>query len=64
MSKKIHCHNCNRYVGEIRDAKLAKGLTFNCAKCTEPEKNVFERELDRIKSHREFLDGLKRHDFI
>lgn len=29
----IHCENCKRYVGEIRDAKLMKGLVFICPTC-------------------------------
>ena len=55
MARKIHC-KCGKYVGEIRDATLAKGLTFNCAKCSEP-KNIFESELDSIRKKQDYLDA-------
>lgn len=31
--RKIYCIECNKYVGEIRDAKLIKGLAFLCQDC-------------------------------
>lgn len=29
----IYCHKCNRYCGEVRDAKLIKGLRYLCPQC-------------------------------
>lgn len=31
--RKILCTNCNKYLGEIKDAKLLKGIAFLCPKC-------------------------------
>ena len=33
MSKTIKCSICGAYLGEIRDAKLAKEIAFLCKKC-------------------------------
>jgi hypothetical protein len=33
MSKHIYCCQCNKYCGEIRDAKLIVGLKFLCKDC-------------------------------
>jgi len=30
---KIYCVACNKYLGEIRDAKLRKGVKFLCVNC-------------------------------
>ena len=30
MSIHIYCHKCPKYLGEIRDAKLRKGVKFDC----------------------------------
>jgi uncharacterized protein YlaI len=32
--RNIHCIICNKYVGIIRDAKLAIGLEYICKDCT------------------------------
>ena len=29
----IHCARCGVYLGEIRDARLQKGIVHYCAKC-------------------------------
>lgn len=33
MTRQIHCLKCSKNVGEIRDAKLAKGLCYLCQSC-------------------------------
>ncbi len=30
---KIKCTKCYKYLGEIRDAKLRKGITYLCKEC-------------------------------
>ncbi|MBF0121601.1 MAG: hypothetical protein HQK79_22445 [Desulfobacterales bacterium] len=30
----IYCAGCNKYLGEIRDAKLRKGIAYACAECS------------------------------
>jgi len=32
-SRKIYCTICGKYVGEIRDATLIKGLKYICSSC-------------------------------
>ena len=29
----VYCNKCGSYLGEIRDAKLKKGMTFACGVC-------------------------------
>lgn len=31
--RKIFCTGCNKYVGDIRDARLLKGIKFLCPEC-------------------------------
>ena len=31
--KIIYCKGCNIYLGEIRDAKLKKGIVYLCSDC-------------------------------
>jgi len=31
--RKILCKGCSKYMGEIRDAKLRKGITYLCSEC-------------------------------
>lgn len=52
---KIHCMKCERYCGEIRDAKLIKGLKFMCKSCDSV------RDLDRVNNDLfgQFLGSLK-----
>lgn len=33
MAREIYCADCKRFVGEIRDARLMKGLAFVCSPC-------------------------------
>ncbi len=33
MKKTIYCKGCNTYLGEIRDAKLKKGIVYLCSNC-------------------------------
>lgn len=35
--KKLHCNNCHKYLGEIRDATLRKGIVYTCEDCAKPE---------------------------
>lgn len=34
MARKIHCAECTKYLGEIRDAKLMKGMAHLCPRCS------------------------------
>ena len=54
--RKIFCTGCNKYLGEIRDAKLLKGIKFLCPKC----------ELKRIASdiHRETNRNYTANDIL
>lgn len=36
--RKIHCHLCGKYLGDIRDATLRKGTKYICEECTKPVK--------------------------
>lgn len=60
--KKIICKECNKYLGEIRDAKLRKGISFLCKECTE----YFE--IGNQESNQEYkksnLDNLDVPDFF
>ena len=31
--RKIHCSECKTHLGEIKDARLKKGIAYLCAKC-------------------------------
>lgn len=31
--RKIYCNECDKYVGEIRDATLMKGIKYLCPSC-------------------------------
>jgi protein-arginine kinase activator protein McsA len=33
MAREISCENCHKHLGEIRDARLAKGIKHLCADC-------------------------------
>jgi hypothetical protein len=46
MSREINCKLCGCKVGEIRDAKLAKGIVYLCKVCDE------KREADMARMHR------------
>lgn len=35
--KKIHCEKCHKYLGEIRDATLRKGIVYTCSECAKPK---------------------------
>jgi len=42
--RKIFCTECDKYLGEIRDAKLLKGIKFLCPKCDYSRKATLEGE--------------------
>ena len=54
--RKIYCSECKAYLGEIRDAKLKKGMAHLCSKCESarklmkttsgPGKNPYEKMFD------------------
>jgi predicted SprT family Zn-dependent metalloprotease len=50
MAKKvIYCKTCGKYLGEIRDATLRKGVKYQCAKCnSEPSKGNVRDFMDRM----------------
>ena len=54
--RKIFCTGCNKYLGDIRDAKLLKGIKFLCPKC----------EIKRIASdlHQETNRGYNASDML
>ena len=37
MARNIYCCKCGAYLGEIRDAKLAKGIEYVCRGCAKPK---------------------------
>lgn len=37
MARNIYCRQCGAYLGEIRDAKLAKGIEYVCRVCAAPK---------------------------
>ena len=59
MTKIIKCAKCNEYLGEIRDATLRKGVSFNCGKChkdaAQPSKRYVSRLLDFAKIFDDFF---------
>ena len=38
MSRNIHCSECKTHLGEIRDGKLKKGISYLCSKCESARK--------------------------
>jgi len=63
-TKIIHCKDCGTYLGEIRDAKLKKGMTFVCEGCTR-ERDMTETVRDHQKekldrSVADFMSGLMK----
>lgn len=40
--RKIFCTGCDKYLGEIRDAKLLKDIKFLCPKCDDRRKTSSE----------------------
>ena len=52
-SRKINCKSCKTYLGEIRDAKLKKGISYLCRSCENKRKIAFSR------SH---MKGADKHD--
>ena len=42
-AKRIYCVICNKYLGEIRDATLRKGIVYLCRTCS---KNVSKEQDD------------------
>jgi len=37
MARNIFCRKCGAYLGEIRDATLAKGVEYVCRSCAKPK---------------------------
>ena len=38
MARQINCSECGKYLGEIRNAKLAIGIDYRCAPCARVDK--------------------------
>lgn len=57
MSRKINC-KCGKYLGEIKDARLARGIVYQCATCA--SRQVFRSELDRMDGEKSMIDRFKR----
>jgi|GEM_PF-1148648 len=63
-TKIIHCKDCGTYLGEIRDAKLKKGMTFVCGDCTR-ERHIADMARDHQKEKldrnvADFMSGLMK----
>ena len=43
---KIYCCSCKKYVGEVRDASLMKGIEYLCPTCKEELVPIKEEEID------------------
>lgn len=60
MSRLIQCKDCAKPLGEIRDAKLAKGIVYTCSTCNvRKPKNVFDEQIRNIVAQSDFLKGMK-----
>jgi hypothetical protein len=55
--KVIFCGICKKYLGEIRDAKLRKGIAFLCAECETKRIASGMRKKSDIK---DFFGGILR----
>ena len=55
--RSIRCHRCDCYLGEIRDAKLKRGMAFICTECASAIKKVKPNSQSSPDST---LDGLKK----
>ena len=53
---KIYCLVCKLYVGDIKDAKLRKGISYLCKDCTE----IFNLKMGKTKKEEtpDFLSDL------
>jgi len=38
----IYCHICGKYLGEIRDGTIRKGIKYVCAECAKPKQDDLE----------------------
>jgi len=38
MAQELRCAGCNKYCGEVRDAKLRNGLVVYCKECDDANK--------------------------
>lgn len=59
MVRKIHCHRCNLYLGEIRDATLRKDIGYVCWYCL----NHWERPQQVPEDPKEFVEWLTKGAF-
>ena len=41
---KFYCIQCGAFVCEIEKGKLQKGMTVNCAKCTQKQNNCSKKD--------------------
>lgn len=48
MSKKIYCQKCGKYLGEIRDATLRKGVIYVCMVCNSRQSKEGADLFDRL----------------
>lgn len=53
MTRKISCNECNKNLGEIRDALLAKGIVYLCSECGKDKHEYIDYE----NAPFEFLKG-------
>jgi hypothetical protein len=57
--KFINCKKCRKYLGEIRDATLRKGIVYMCEQCSRPEpqwKEPQRQEDDVLKFMKGFME--------
>lgn len=56
--RKIHCHSCGVYLGELRDATLRKGVRFECSSCS--SRNALKDELTFTHGQQDMLNRFKK----
>ena len=54
---KIYCKECDKYIGDIRDASLMKSIVYICPSCydTRKQRHYFDNKKDKFKGNADFL---------
>lgn len=65
MSKVINCHYCNKYLGEIRDAKLHKYIVYLCGECQDKLDSLSWLMMDKMMNNDKLdeFDWMKNNDY-
>jgi len=61
MSKKIHCVECNLFLGDIRDASLRRNIVHLCTDCN--NNRIAEKMLAKTRS-KDWKDDLADYSEI